>query len=572
MRQISLLYLVCVFSLLKAQTLPANVTYTYSELISNYEALASAHAEAKLVEIGKSDVGKPIHLLIISKEGIEKPEDLKDNSRSVVFINNGIHPGEACGINASFELAQEILKNKETNQELFENTVLLIIPVYNVGGMLNRGSFSRANQNGPKEYGFRGNAKNLDLNRDFIKCDSKNAKTFNRVFTSWNPDIFIDTHTTNGSDHQYTLSIIASQKDKLNPIIGEFMNEKMLPGVYTSLKQKGVETTPYVYSIHKSPDSGIMGFLETPRYSSGYAALFNCFSFITEAHVYKPFQERVNHTKVFLESMIHFAIKNNSDIKEARKRANEYSLKQSTFSLNWTLDTSVYSKIDFKGYEVINRKSEVTGQEMRFYDTQKPYNKSIKNYNTYKAIISVTKPKFYVFSQAYDEVINRLEWNKIDYQTILSDTIMQVEAYYIEDYKSPKSPYEAHFLHSAIQVRKETQKIKFFKGDVLVASNQQNINYLMHVMEPQSVDGFFAWNFFDGVLQQKEWFSDYAFEPIAEQMLKEDKDLAKEFRIKKENDSEFRTNNFAQLYYIYKRSRYFEKSAYRFPIYRIEIK
>ena len=71
---------------------------------------------------------------------------------------------------------------------------------------LNRNSTTRTNQNGPESYGFRGNARNYDLNRDFIKSDTKNAKTFAQIFHLVQPDVFIDNHVSNGADYQYILN------------------------------------------------------------------------------------------------------------------------------------------------------------------------------------------------------------------------------------------------------------------------------------------------------------------------------------------------------------------------------
>ena len=211
--------------------------------------------------MGKSDVGKPIHLVVIAKDGDFTREKARKNRKSILLINNGIHAGEACGIDASVELARKLSNPKHELHQMLDSVVVLIIPVYNVGGMLNRGSFSRANQNGPEEHGFRGNAKNLDLNRDFIKLDSRNAKTFTKLFRAWDPDIFIDTHTTNGSDHQYTLTLINSQKDKLNPVLSQFAQQNMVPAFYKAMEQKGMDMIPYVYNYKSSPDQGIKAFL-----------------------------------------------------------------------------------------------------------------------------------------------------------------------------------------------------------------------------------------------------------------------------------------------------------------------
>jgi len=166
--------------------------------------------------------------------------------------------------------------------------------------MLNRNNTTRTGQNGPMEHGFRGNAKNLDLNRDFIKCDSKNALSFTRIYHEWNPDVFIDTHTTNGTDFQYNMSIITTQPDKLNPLIRDYVREKMNPAIYQSMKDANYEITPYVSALDKTPDNGFKDYLETPRYSTGYTALFNTIGYVTEAHKYKPYKDRVEYTYQFI--------------------------------------------------------------------------------------------------------------------------------------------------------------------------------------------------------------------------------------------------------------------------------
>jgi len=124
-------------------------------------------------------------------------------------------------------LFRDYLAKPDLFKPLLDKVVIVAIPVYNVDGCLNRGSYSRANQDGPESYGFRGNARNYDLNRDFVKCDSRNARTFNQIFRTWNPDIFVDNHTSNGADYQYVMTLIATQHNKLEAPLGEFLQNTM---------------------------------------------------------------------------------------------------------------------------------------------------------------------------------------------------------------------------------------------------------------------------------------------------------------------------------------------------------
>ena len=136
----------------------------------------------------------------------------------------------------------------------------VIIPQYNVGGASRRNCCTRANQDGPEAYGFRGNAQNLDLNRDFVKMDSRNAFTFVETFHAVNPDVFIDTHTSNGADYPHD-DAHRDPADKAGPVLGPFIRDTLTPALNAAMAERGVPMVPYVYSRGETPDDGIMGFL-----------------------------------------------------------------------------------------------------------------------------------------------------------------------------------------------------------------------------------------------------------------------------------------------------------------------
>ncbi len=553
----------------KSQNYQDNYSPSYDQIIHFYDSLATNYSNSKLIEIGTSDNGKPIHCFIIDSDKEFKPEALSKRKKVYYLINNGIHAGEACGIEASMKLANEILA-KPSSQKYLDNVVVLIIPVYNISGSLNRNNSTRVNQNGPEEYGFRGNIKNLDLNRDFIKADSKNAMSFNNFYHQWDPDVFVETHTTNGSDHSYTLTLIASQKDKLNPEISAFQYQKMIPVLYEEMAKKSKSIIPYVYPVYKDPKKGIKDFLETPRYSSGYTSLFDSYSFMTEAHSYKSYAERTIHTYEFLKSTLVFLHENHKSLLKSRERAKVFTEKKQIFPLNYVLDSSYVEQLRFKGYNRKPINSKIISSDIYTYDTADSYDTVIPYYHQYKATLSINRPKYYVIPQAYNKVIERLKWNGIALDTLGKDTTIEGTNYYIVDYKSVKSPYEGHYLHYEIDVKRNFESQHFYKGDILVKTNQPNVRYIIETLEPQSVDGFFAWNFFDGILQQKEWFSDFSFIPKAEKLLEENDSLRLEFEEKLRVDSSFAKDDFKKLNYLYKSSKYYEKSAFRYPVIRIE--
>jgi murein tripeptide amidase MpaA len=205
--------------------------------------------------------GYPLHLIIVANNGDYNFDNIRKNNKRVILINNGIHPGEPDGIDASMLLARDIVINKV---KLPDNVVLAIIPVYNIGGCLNRSADYRVDQNGPEEFGFRGNSQNLDLNRDFIKSDSKEARAFAEIFHLTDPDVFLDNHVSDGADYQHVMTLICTQHSKLGGVLGEYLNKTFEPALYSSMKEKGYDLIPYVNAFGDTPDNGWPEFFESP--------------------------------------------------------------------------------------------------------------------------------------------------------------------------------------------------------------------------------------------------------------------------------------------------------------------
>lgn len=544
-----------------------NTTPTWQECIQMFEAMDDSSDIAELLTIGKGDSGKPIHLFIISKDRNFFPEHF-DREKSVVFINNAIHPGEPDGVDACLMFCREILNEKNDLHYLLDSVIFCIIPIYNVDGALMRNGYSRSNQNGPELYGFRGNAKNLDLNRDFMKCDSRNAEAFTRAFRRCDPEILIDTHVSNGADYPYVMTLISTQSDKLGELQGSYMRKKMVPHLFDNMKEAGFEMCPYVNHMGRTPDSGIADFLETARYSTGYAALFQTMGFTTETHMLKPYPQRVESTYHFIVELSKYVYAHNKEIIALKKEALQKFLKQEKYTFNFRLDTTVSDKFRFKGYEGVTEPALVGNGERLRYDRSRPYEKDIKYFNKYTPEKEVQIPEYYVIPQAWSEVTDRLKWNNVWMKEIMHDTTMAVNCYLIGDVKTASSAYEGHFVHQKYNIRSEKCKVHLFKGDFLVPVRQPAIRYLMESLEPESSESFFKWNFFDGVLQQKEWFSDYVFEEKAQEILEENPELKRKFEEELKANEEMK-EHWMQLYWIYRHSPYFEQSAFRYPVYRL---
>ena len=285
--------------------------------------------------------------------------------------------------------------------------------------------------------------------------------------------------------------------------------------------------------------------------------------------MFKTYAERVKSTIALLNIVLDYAKTNSGIIIDLRNNANESIKSQEIFTLTWEMDTTKFDLINFDGFEAGYKPSKVTGFERLYYDRSKPWSKEIPIYNYFTPGIQITKPDYYILPQAWGEVIERLKLNNIEFNRLSKDTVITGEMYFIKDVGNPKVPFNGHFVHSKIEIEKVTKTKQFYSGDLLIPMNQIGNRYIIEVLEPQARDSFFRWNFFDSILDQREYFSPYVFEETAEKMLENDADLKMKFEELKSNDEEFAKNSRAQLFWLYKRSPNFEADYRLYPITRV---
>ncbi|AQS93626.1 hypothetical protein BXQ17_05955 [Polaribacter sp. BM10] len=543
-------------------------TPEYKDIITYYENLAEAYSEISVFTFGQTDAGEPLHLVTYNREGVYNIDEITNSSKNRILINNGIHPGESDGIDASMMLLRDIVQN-DSLQEKYKNTLIAVIPVYNVGGSLNRNSHTRTNQNGPLEYGFRGNARNFDLNRDFIKQDTKNTAAFAEIFHAVQPDVFIDNHVSNGADYQYAITHLFTQHNKLGGKLGSFLETTMRPEIEQSLEDKNIIITPYVNVWGNTPEAGFSQFFDSPRYSTGYTTLFNTLGLMVETHMLKPYKIRVEQTYALMLSAFDFTEKNSEKIKELRAKALEEILAKKKYPIAFAVDNTKPTTLNFKGYEASYIDSKVTTGKRLFYDTSKPFEKETNYYNNFNIKKEINIPNAYILKQGWHKVVERLDNNAIAYTRFKNDTTITVEVSHIKDYKTRSAAYEGHYLHYGTETVKTTKEVAFMAGDLLIPTNQNGLRYLIETLEAEATDSFFNWNFFDTILQKKEGYSAYVFEDIAEQYLSENPELKIALTEKIKNDANFAKNPRAQLDFVYKQTPHYEPAHLLLPVYKL---
>jgi hypothetical protein len=510
-----------------------------------------------------------MHAGIITSDAVFDREQLKREARPVFFNNNGIHPGEPEGIDSCMALVRDFCTQPERLAAL-GRTVFLFIPVYNVDGCLNRQNTSRVNQQGPEMFGFRANGRNLDLNRDFIKCDSLAAQIFNRFFSAWSPDVMVDTHTSNGADYLYTMTLIQTQADKLGNELGGYLRHVMLPRIYQDMEARGWPTCPYVNPVKETPDDGIEDFLEVPRFSTGYAALHHTIGFMPETHMLKPFADRYASMRALVETVLDFTIANAGKIQALRATEKKAATEKTEWPVLWKADHGKPSTFRFKGYKAVYSPSKIGNYTRLSYDRNQPWEKDIAYYDHFVEDVVIATPKAYLIPQAWREVIERLQWNGVEMQRLAEDHEFSAQTYRIKHVTSRATAYEGHMFHDDMELSTQTESISARAGDFLLPLNQANARYAVETLEPQAHDSFFRWGFFNSVLEKKEAYSDYVFEDSAYEMLQEEPELKAKFEQWKKENPQLLSDQTAVLNFIFANGKRFNESEWRrYPVFSL---
>lgn len=577
-----------------------NMTPTWEEGVAAFKALADADERAHWMEIGRADCGEPIHALVLHSAPFEMPgipgvvaSREKHPERLRVLINNAIHPGEPCGVDASLALARELLgmpvlpagqgaiewdaaaagiwptsKNRSWYgaPEDWSEATIAIIPFYNVGGARNRNCCSRANQNGPLAYGFRGNARNFDLNRDFMKMDTENAAAFARFFTSFDPDLFIDTHTTNGADYPYTMTCITTQPDKAGGPMGDYLRTTWDPAFYAQMESVGYPMCPYVYTRNEVPDSGLVGFLETPRYSTGYATLWGTLGFTAEAHMLKPYPERVQAMLNFLQCALTLGLEERDKIQSLRREQSRQVQLADSLPIRWRRNDAEYSPLKFTGYTPRYEPSAITGTSRLRYDLSAPWTADIPFYNRFVAERWARVPQQYIIPGGWASVVAKLRANGVAMYRVDAPVTTTAEVTELLGFSSAPQAYEGHHFNRLDSVSRRREQVVLQPGDWVIPTDQPARRYIVEALEIEAHDSFWAWGAFDSALQRKEGFSAYVFEDTAEALLAGDLALAAAFAEAQNQHPEWKEDPAAALRWIYEHSPYSETSAGRYPV------
>jgi hypothetical protein len=549
-----------------------NETPRYAETMAFCDRMDAASEWVTVKSFGKSAQGRSLPLVIIDKQGFSAPEQIHRSGKVLLLIQACIHPGECEGKDAGLMLIRDLVINKKY-PELLDHISIIFIPIFNADGHERFGSYNRINQNGPKEMGWRVTANNLNLNRDFLKAETPEMQVWLRMFNKWMPDFFIDTHTTDGADYQYVLTYLMEVFGNMDDGLTQWCKSVFLPSMTSNMEKNGFPVFPYIeFRDWHNPKSGLESNVAPPMLSQGYTSLRNRPGLLLETHMLKPYKLRVSSTYECLLSSLGILNKEYSVFLSLVKKADEITagkdFRDQDFPLHFETLTTDSTMVDFRGINYEEMKSELTGETWFKYGNEKIFFQ-LPCFSVNKPSVITKLPEAYIVPVEWKTVIDKLVLHGVKLSYLAKDTIIRIDTYKLSSPKWNTTSYEGHHALYEFETNMIRQDRLFCKGSAIVDMNQQQAKIIAHLLEPKGNGSLVYWNYFDAVLEQKEYAEHYVMEAMIPGMLKENPQLNDEFEKKKMEDTLFAKNPNMILNWFFSKTPYWDSRKDIYPVGKI---
>lgn len=538
-------------------------TPSYAATRAWLERLAAASSLIRIETFGRTVEGRDMLAVIASKDGIGR----FDPSKPLVLVQAGIHPGEIDGKDAGLMLLRDIaLRGKD---RLLDRANLLFIPVLSPDGHENSSPYSRPNQRGPENQGWRSTAQNINLNRDYAKADSPEMQALIALIGRYDPDLYIDVHVTDGIDfvHDITFSYPGwGGRNARSPATGAWLDGPFQRSVAAALRRNGHSPAPYPSPIDpRAPEKGLRMRPAKARTSTGYGDLRRLPTVLVETHSLKPYRQRVLGTYVLLEQALRTVADERASLKAARRA--DLARRPIRVDIAWVDDlTSPTGSFLLHPVARETYFSPASGrQEVRWLGRPaKPLR--IPIYGA-RATVSIDRPEAYWVPAGKTEVIDRLRRHGITVETLTASRSAHVEVTRLiglrQDADAEK---EGRFPMRSDRYEAIEREVAYPAGSVRVPTDQPLGELVSILLEPASIDSFLSWGFFPEIMQRTEYIDGYVIAPLADRMLATDPALAAEFSATLAADPGFAKDGDRRLQWFYERTPFYDPRYMLYPV------
>lgn len=489
-------------------------TSTYDDVTRVINGLSATSSLVYTESFGKSEEGRDLPLIVISDPKVTTPAAARRLGRPIVFVQANIHAGEVEGKEAMLQLARRMVSGDL--RALTRQLVFLIAPDYNADGNEKISPMNRTAQNGPvKGVGTRENSKGLDLNRDYMKLDSAEARALVGLMNKWDPHVVVDLHTTNGSYHGYHLTYSPILNPDADPRLIEFTKSKMLAPI-RQVMLKAHNWRIYDYG-NFSPEDGSgrenskidpanpgnttwRTFDHRPRFGNNYVGLRNRIAILSEAYSYLDFKGRIDVTGSFVEEIYRNVAANAKSILTLTAQADRALTAPITAKpVELGLDISISSsgdKVDILVGDVTKVPNPNSGRDMNaMAPLAVPV--SMREYTTFAATRTLAMPRGWVIPRnnmpKLAAAIDRLRWHGVKIQEFTADAQLAVERFSISDLTTQPRAFQGR-NEASVKGSYDRAQLSVQAGSLFIPARQPLGRLAFYLLEPESGDGLLTWN------------------------------------------------------------------------------
>lgn len=482
-------------------------TTRYDEVVALMrEAARRAPDRIRLTTFGHSWEGRPLPLAVVGRVADASPAAVKASGRLRVYLQGNIHAGEVEGKEALLTLLREVAEGRHGGWA--DSLVLLVAPILNADGNERVNLGNRPGQLGPVGgMGQRPNAQGLDLNRDHVKLESPEARSFVRLLNEYDPQVSMDLHTTNGTFHAYRLTYAPPLHPNTPASIDRLLRERWLPEVTRTLKAAhgwdvyhygNVPTPESPWAAAEGAERGWYSYDSRPRFGTNYAGLRGRVAILSEAFSYLPFPERIAVTRRFVDASLDWARAHAPEVRRALEEARCAPVAGRTLALTSRLRRSE-APVEILMGAVDTVHHPLTGAPMyRRRDVVRP--ERMPQWIAFEAVETERAPAFYLVPAELGAALERLAAHGIRAERLERAAEMEVEVFRIDSTAAAAQEFQGHRTRQ-VWGRWERARRAVPAGMLRVPADQGRGTLVFTLLEPRSEDGLVTWNVLDRALE-----------------------------------------------------------------------
>jgi len=551
--------------LTRAERSGYRATPSYEETLAFLRQVRERLPALRLVEFGRTAAGRPMVVAIVSKERFADAAAARASGKPIVLVVNGIHAGEIDGKDAALELLRDFALGRR--RELLDAATLLIIPVYNVDGHERSSPWNRPNQDGPVDgMGFRTTADGHDLNRDWLKAETPEARAMLALVREWDPHLVVDDHVTNGSDHDWTLTWAAPEAPQLARPVADWL-AAALPKALATVEAAGFRTGPYPeLEDELDPTRGIVTPAFGARYSTGYFALRRRATVLVETHSHKRFADRVAANREFLAGLLAELARSGRGLVAATRAGDAERPRE--LALGWSTAAAA-DPIRFPVYAWTRVPSRVTGGELLRYERGVVREIEVPWRHRPEAAATLPGPRALYVAPGWPAIERRLADHGIRVERLGAARTEEVETVRIAAAKLASRSFQGLVGREGELVR-AVERRELAAGTLVIPADQPLFELAVQLLDPGSDESLWAWGLLGTIDEGKEWIGPPELEDQVARLL-EDAGIRVEWE-RALTDPAFAADPAARYRWWYRRTPYWDDTVGLVPVFRAPLR